>query len=326
MAKDISPPPVTKAEVVAWIAAWFKTENIKPEDQNDPAYGKAYAALTKYKAAYEAQKTEAAAKRPVDSSVAAGKAQEYMDALSGLVPGTVTETFPLRNVRGSKENMAAGAVATGIWRYGGGAATYSLNKLVDENQNVTSQDKHQPNDLGSVMSFLSSITDTTTRAVFLRGLQEYSFYSGKGKPSALALSGNGFQDADYAAVDTFLVEASRRGLTGLAFFPVMTQGMKTYSGSGDGSPAAFTSREDSAFALRSAAFKYLGRPLTDAEMQAAVQTIAKNERARTGSPGGEQPAQISTAAEIQVKKAAPQDAAEYGLNAAMQRLFATLGG
>lgn len=320
MAKENLPPPpvgAPEAEIEAWITQYLKG-NTNPTQSE---YADAWVELRKARKKDLDIKTEDRAKAPLTPSQRAAQYGEEVKVDIGDAPlvDPFARKLPIRTVTTSKANIDLGARAN---RPGGAGTTqYGGDKLVDENKNITSLLPYERNNVQEAYAFLSTFDDTVT---LVNILKKYNYYGNSG-PSAAAKGRTGFQSQDYTAVSTFLDKAGDEGLTGKAWLQKMQETMSMHTG-GSGTAAVFTSREDSALALRSAAFKYLGRALTSSEMDAAVQAIATNERARTGSSGGEQSATIGTAARLQVEKAAPAEAGQFTLGAAMDRLTKLMGG
>jgi len=328
MAKENLPPPpvgAPDAKIEAWITQYLKG-NTSPTSKE---YTAAWEALRKARAEDARDEDDEKTKIPLTPSQMADLFVEQKLADAGEVPlvDPFARKLPQRTVASTLANIKLGATSSGgkpreRGRPGGvGIAQYGGENLVDENGNITSLLPYERNNVQEAYAFLSTFDDTVT---LVNILKKYNYYGNSG-PSAAAKGRTGFQSQDYAAVSTFLDKAGDEGLTGKAWLQKMQETMAVNTG-GSGTAAVFTSREDSALALRSAAFKYLGRALTSSEMDAAVQAIATNERARTGSSGGEQSATIGTAARLQVEQAAPAEAGQFTLGAAMDRLTQLMGG
>jgi hypothetical protein len=232
--------------------------------------------------------------------------------------------IPQRKVLATQGNITAGAevAASSARKVEGGSefAYYSGQKLVDKNGNIARDPYSGTGD--AEMVFRMEALNGTLKS-FLSTLQAHGYY-GDGKPSSLAMSGNGFENADFNAIGTYLDQANRKGLTYDAYLPIVEASAGTYGGGGGG--GSYTSKEDLAVYLRNAGFKYLGRPMTKQEIDSAARRIQQEQMSRTSSSGGEETTSLTTAAMTAAQSAAPEEFAAYSLGAALDRIYARLGG
>ena len=231
---------------------------------------------------------------------------------------------PQRKVLATQANVTAGAevAASTARKVEGGSefAYYSGQKLVDKNGNIA-RDPYQGTGDAEMVLRMEAIKGTLKS--FLSTLQAHGYY-GDGKPSSLAMSGNGFENADFNAIGTYLDQANRKGLTYDAYLPIVEASAGTYGGGGGG--GSYTSKEDLAVYLRNAGFKYLGRPMTKQEIDSAARRIQQEQMSRTSASGGEETTSLTTAAMTAAQSAAPEEYAAYSLGAALDRIYARLGG
>ena len=248
------------------------------------------------------------------------------DTAASQLPAAQQAIMPTRQVLANAQNMgygATGAMSTARLTEGGSQLLdYSGQKLVDKNGNIV-RDPYSSSDVEFVFRDLSAQSNAKLKD-FLNVLHTHGYY-GSSKPSSLALAGNGYTDADNTAIGRFLEQANRKGLTYDAYLPMVAGSASTYDGSGGGSGGTFSSKEDISTYLMSAGFKYLGRPMTKEEIDAAVKRIQAEQLSRTSSSGGEQPTTLSTSAMLEAQKISPEEYASYSLGAALDRITATIG-
>jgi hypothetical protein len=206
-----------------------------------------------------------------------------------------------------------------------GTYNYSGMNLVDENGNIT-QSTNTDNTANSTSLLLfQQLKADNKLPQFLQALRESNHY-GSSNPSALALRGQGVEQKDLAAMDSFITSANLARYTPKAYLAVMEKNPGMYSGGvgGSGSSVAFPNEQDIARTIRQESFTVLGRPMTPAEIKLAVRSV-KQAYISAGGSGGEQAPSLQTAAETAVAKTAGEEAAVYGLGTALDRLFKSGG-
>lgn len=237
---------------------------------------------------------------------------------------TAVTGVPSRRVNINQTALDVGVAAASTARARRGESEYGYYegaKLVDSKGNIARDPYSGDQDVE--MLFREVGQNNVKLRSLLTTLQTHGYYSGS-KPSELAMSGNGFETKDFNAAALFLEQANRKGLTWDAYLPAVEASAGTYSGGGGG--GSFSSKEDIAVYLRSAGFKYLGRNLTKGEIDAAVKRIQQEQLSRTSSTGGEESTSLTTAAMGAAIGAAPEEYASYSLGAALDRIYAKLGG
>lgn len=251
-------------------------------------------------------------------------AKTYQES-QGATAVTTSQTFvPQRKVALTQENIAAGAsqaVSTARRVEGGSSVAYYSGDMLVNRDGIITRGPYSDNDAELVLREVS-LQGNTKLNEFLNTLSSHGYYQGN-KPSNLAKSGQGFANDDFSAVSMFLEQANRKGLTWDAYLPAVEASAGTYSGGGGG--GSYSSKEDIAVYLRSAGFKYLGRPMTKEEIDAAARRIQQEQLSRTSSSGGEETTALSTSAMLEAQKAAPEEYAAYSLGAALDRIYAKLG-
>ena len=251
----------------------------------------------------------------------AGFIDEYDLAQTG---GPIDRTqYKDRTVNISPGNIQAGAVIKGGNRTQDGRGSYSGSNLVDENRNVSPRGVYDTSLSGTDAAnvYYEIINKDKTGASiteFLETLRDYQYY-GDGKPSELAKSNGGVEAKDLNAIAAFLDRSNNNMVTWKAELINMKKGPKIGS-SGSGSAPSYSSKEDMASYLRSAAFSNLGRALTQQEMDTAIKNIRAGQVAASGAGGAMAPT-LASSSEAAVQTVAPGEAAAYGLGAALDILF-----
>ena len=236
-----------------------------------------------------------------------------------------TTKYKSRNVNNNPANIAAGATREGSVRRAA-LTKYTGSNLVDENRDVSRGmylTSGSDNDAANVYWEIVN-KDKTGSAIteFLSTLRDYGYY-GDGKPSELSTSKGGFEAKDINAIAGFLDRSNNSMLTWKAELIEMKKGPKVGSNS-SGTAPVYSSREDMASYLRSAAFKNLGRALTQQEMDNAIKGIRDGQVAASGA-GGVTATTLTSSSQQEVLAAAPGEAAAYGLGAALDILFKQQG-
>ena len=256
------------------------------------------------------------------------KTEEFAKAYQesqGATAVTTSQTFvPQRKVALTQENIAAGAsqaVSTARRVEGGSSVAYYSGDMLANRDGILTRGPYSDNDAELVLREVS-LQGNTKLNEFLNTLNSHGYYQSN-KPTNLARSGQGFANDDLNAVSLYLEQANRKGLTWDAYLPAVEASAGTYSGGGSG--GSYSSKEDIAVYLRSAGFKYLGRPMTKEEIDAAARRIQQEQLSRTSSSGGEETTALSTSAMLEAQKAAPEEYAAYSLGAALDRIYAKLG-
>jgi len=251
-------------------------------------------------------------------------AKTYQESQGATAVSTSQTFVPQRKVALTQENIAAGAsqaVSTARRVEGGSSVAYYSGDMLANRDGIITRGPYSDNDAELVLREVS-LQGNTKLNEFLNTLSSHGYYQGN-KPSNLAKSGQGFANDDFSAVSMFLEQANRKGLTWDAYLPAVEASAGTYSGGGGG--GSYSSKEDIAVYLRSAGFKYLGRPMTKEEIDAAARRIQQEQLSRTSSSGGEETTALSTSAMLEAQKAAPEEYAAYSLGAALDRIYAKLG-
>lgn len=326
---DTSTTPVDTTDYSGfneWLAKWKKDKDNKDKVITKSLLAKLY---QDYKKEKQSEQSKAQSKEQ-EAPLSPAEETQYVQELLGQdnqATGYVTsqETgVPQRKVLPTSANISAGAqTATSTARKvegGSEFAYYSGQKLVDKKGNIAREPYQGTADVEAVLR-LEGLNGSVKS--FLNTLYAHGYYSG-GKPSSLAMSGNGFENADFNAVGSFLDQANRKGLTYDAYMPIVEASAGTYGGTGTG--GSYTSKEDLAVYLRNAGFKYLGRPMTKQEIDLAAKRIQQEQMARTSASGGEETTSVTTAAMNAAQSAAPEEYAAYSLGAALDRIYARLGG
>ena len=261
------------------------------------------------------------------------QSQEFLDAFAEAdasnMPQVDKTKYKTRAVNLTSANLAAGAIKYGVnmARPGSGVGRYSGSNLIDENGNVASRGKYDTSVSGADASnvYYEIINkDKTGSAIteFLETLRNYQYY-GDSKPSELAKSRGGVEAKDLNAIAAFLDRSNNSMLTWKAELINMKK-VPPGPSSGSGTAPSYSSREDMASYLRSAAFSNLGRALTQQEMDNAIKNIRDGQVAASGA-GGATAATLASSSESAVLTAAPSEAAAYGLGAALDILFKKQG-
>ena len=270
---------------------------------------------------------------PLSPQEEQGQDKELLDAYNtaqaASVPQVDKTEYKTRAVNLTPANLAAGAIKYGVNMAlpGSGVGRYSGSNLIDESGNVASRGKYDTSVSGADASnvYYEIINKDKTGAAiteFLETLRNYQYY-GDGKPSELAKSKGGVEAKDLNAIAGFLDRSNNAMLTWKAELINMKKGPAVGS-SGSGTAPSYSSREDMASYLRSAAFKNLGRALTQQEMDTAIKNIRAGQVAASGA-GGVTAATLTNSSEAAVQTAAPGEAAAYGLGAALDILFKKQG-
>ncbi|ANH49352.1 hypothetical protein uvFWCGRAMDCOMC429_029 [Freshwater phage uvFW-CGR-AMD-COM-C429] len=257
------------------------------------------------------------------------QSQEFLDAFAEAdasnMPQVDKTKYKTRAVNLTPANLAAGAIKYGVNMAlpGSGVGRYSGSNLTDESGNVASRGIYDTSPSGSDAAnvYYEIINKDKTGAAiteFLETLRNYQYY-GDSKPSELAKSKGGVEAKDLNAIAAFLDRSNNSMLTWKAELINMKKGPAVGS-SGSGTAPSYSSREDMASYLRSAAFKNLGRALTQQEMDTAIKNIRAGQVAASGA-GGVTAATLTNSSEAAVQTAAPGEAAAYGLGAALDILF-----
>ena len=272
---------------------------------------------------------------PLSPQEEQGQDKELLDAYNtaqaASVPQVDKTQYKTRAVNLTPANLAAGAIKYGVNMAlpGSGFGRYSGSNLIDENGNVASRGKYDTSVSGADASnvYYEIINKDKTGAAiteFLETLRNYQYY-GDSKPSELAKSRGGVEAKDLNAIAAFLDRSNNSMLTWKAELINMKKGPAVgSSGSGSGAAPSYSSREDMASYLRSAAFSNLGRALTQQEMDNAIKNIRDSQVAASGA-GGATAATLTSSSESAVLTAAPSEAAAYGLGAALDILFKKQG-
>ena len=261
------------------------------------------------------------------------QSQEFLDAFAEAdasnMPQVDKTEYKTRAVNLTPANIAAGAIKYGVNMAlpGSGVGRYSGSNLVDENSNVSPRGVYDTSLSGTDAAnvYYEIINKDKTGASiteFLETLRDYQYY-GDGKPSELAKSNGGVEAKDLNAIAAFLDRSNNNMVTWKAELINMKKGPKIGS-SGSGSAPSYSSKEDMASYLRSAAFSNLGRALTQQEMDTAIKNIRAGQVAASGAGGAMAPT-LASSSEAAVQTAAPGEAAAYGLGAALDILFKSQG-
>jgi hypothetical protein len=269
---------------------------------------------------------EAKAELPLTPQEEKNQDTEMVGTYEAAQPGAnlVDKTqYRARTVNISPANAAAGAVIKGANRTQDGRGEYSGSNLVDESRDVANRGVYDLSPSGgdaAAVYWEIANGDKTGGAIneFLATLKNYKYY-GDGKPSDLANSRGGFEAKDINAIAGFLELSNNNMLTWKAQL-AQTKKVPPGPSSGSGTAPSYSSREDMASYLRSAAFKNLGRALTQQEMDTAIKNIRAGQVAASGA-GGVTAATLTSSSEAAVQTAAPGEAAAYGLGAALDILF-----
>ena len=261
------------------------------------------------------------------------QSQEFLDAWgeadASNMPQVDKTKYKTRAVNLTPANLAAGAIKYGVNMAlpGSGVGRYSGSNLVDENMDVSPRGVYDTGITGTDAAnvYYEIINKDKTGASiteFLETLRDYQYY-GDGKPSELAKSNGGVEAKDLNAIAAFLDRSNNNMVTWKAELINMKKGPKIGS-SGSGSAPSYSSKEDMASYLRSAAFSNLGRALTQQEMDTAIKNIRAGQVAASGAGGAMAPT-LASSSEAAVQTAAPGEAAAYGLGAALDILFKSQG-
>lgn len=191
---------------------------------------------------------------------------------------------------------------------------YSGHLLVD-GSGVVARNPYNPTK--EARAELTRIAGTAAGANLLNLLASRGFY-GKSQPSTTALQGTRFEQKDLQAMEDLLYYANSRGYT---WEPLVRELMIAPATQpvGGGVSVRVTSAEDLGVYLRDEAFRQLGRNLTKAELQQAIQNIQNQQRQRAS--GRQDAPSPSVAAKEQIGEVAPARAAAMGLGAAMSAMF-----
>ena len=257
------------------------------------------------------------------------QSQEFVDTFNTAdaanAPLVDKTKYKTRAVNLTSANLAAGAIKYGVNMAlpGSGVGRYSGSNLTDESGNVASRGIYDTTASGSDAAnvYYEIINKDKTGAAiteFLETLRNYQYY-GDGKPSELAKSKGGVEAKDLNAIAGFLDRSNNAMLTWKAELINMKK-LPPVGSSGGGTAPSYSSREDMASYLRSAAFSNLGRALTQQEMDTAIKNIRAGQVAASGA-GGVTAATLTNSSEAAVQTAAPGEAAAYGLGAALDILF-----
>jgi hypothetical protein len=205
-----------------------------------------------------------------------------------------------------------------------GTYNYSGMNLVDENGFIT-QSTNTDNTGNSVsMVLFQQMKADGKLPQFLQALKSSNHY-GDRNPSALALRGQGIEQSDLAAFDSFITSANLARYTPKAYLAIMEKNPGAYSGGGGGgSSVAFPNELDIARTIKQESFATLGRPMTPPEIKLAVRFV-KQAYVAAGGSGGEQAPSLQAAAETAVAKTSGEEAAVYGLGMALDSLFKNRG-
>jgi len=277
-----------------------------------------------------AEKQAQVALTPEEETAAAAElVKTYQDNLNATVPQVDKTEYKTRAVNLTPANLAAGAIKYGVNMAlpGSGFGRYSGSNLTDENGDVTSRGIYDTSASGADAAnvYYEIINKDKTGAAiteFLETLKDYQYY-GDSKPSELAKSKGGVEAKDLNAIAGFLDRSNNNMVTWKAELINMKKGPKIGS-SGSGTAPSYSSREDMASYLRSAAFSTLGRALTQQEMDTAIKNIRAGQVAASGTGGAMAPT-LASSSEAAVQAAAPGEAAAYGLGAALDILFKKQG-
>lgn len=205
-----------------------------------------------------------------------------------------------------------------------GTYNYSGMNLVDENGNITQSTNTDNTGNSTSMLLFQQMKADNKLPQFLQALRTSNHY-GSSTPSALALRGQGVEQKDLAAMDSFITSANLARYTPKGYLAIMEKNPGAYSGGGgSGSSVAFPNEQDIARTIRQESFTVLGRPMTPPEIRLAVRSV-KQAYISAGGSGGEQAPSLQTAAETAVAKTAGEEAAVYGLGTALDRLFKSGG-
>jgi len=210
---------------------------------------------------------------------------------------------------------------------GGTRWVYVGEDLVDENNNLQPKYTGTSEDIYREYFKLNNDAD---RAQLFQTMERLGYYqyTAQGKPSQLALRGDGLTNTDESVMRDFMLQlANNKGRTMKAIVNLYTTGaMKFPAGlAGGGRTVSVVSREDAAKQTGTAFFELLGRAATPAEIKIAVQAIQDMDRQRQLS-NVENPSTLGVAAEQQAKKAAPGEYGAYSAGKAINQIFSLLGG
>ena len=284
-----------------------------------------------YKEEVAGKNSDAAGKKadaPLSPQEEKTQSQEFVDTFNTQVaanaPVVDKTKYKTRAVNLTSANLAAGAIKYGVNMAlpGSGVGRYSGSNLTDESGNVASRGIYDTTNSSDAANVYYEIInkDKTGAAIteFLETLRNYKYY-GDGKPSDLAKSKGGVEAKDLNAIAGFLDRSNNAMLTWKAELINMKK-VPPGPSSGSGTAPSYSSREDMASYLRSAAFSNLGRALTQQEMDTAIKNIRAGQVAASGA-GGVTAATLTNSSEAAVQAAAPGEAAAYGLGAALDILF-----
>jgi hypothetical protein len=210
---------------------------------------------------------------------------------------------------------------------GGTRWVYVGENLVDEN-NVL-----QPKYTGSsedIYKEFFRLKNDADRSQLFQTMERLGYYqnTAQGKPSPMALQGDGLTNTDEAAMRDFMLQlANNKGRTMKALVNLYATGaMKFPTGlAGGGRTVSVVSREDAAKQTGNAFFELLGRAATPAEVKIAVQAIQDMDRKRQLS-NVENPTTLGVAAEQQAMQASPGEFGAYSAGKAINQIFSLLGG
>ena len=210
---------------------------------------------------------------------------------------------------------------------GGTRWVYVGEDLVDEN-NVL-----QPKYTGSsedIYREFFRLNNDADRSQLFQTMERLGYYqnTAQGKPSPMALQGDGLTNTDEAAMRDFMLQlANNKGRTMKALVNLYATGaMKFPTGlAGGGRTVSVVSREDAAKQTGNAFFELLGRAATPAEVKIAVQAIQDMDRKRQLS-NVENPTTLGVAAEQQAMQASPGEFGAYSAGKAINQIFSLLGG
>ena len=205
-----------------------------------------------------------------------------------------------------------------------GTYNYSGMNLVDENGNITQSNNTLNSDNSAGTLLFQQLKAEGRLPQFLQALKSSNHY-GNRNPSPLALKGQGVDDSDLAAIDSFITSANLARYTPKGYLAIMEKNPGAYSGGGgSGSSVAFPNELDIARTIKQESFATLGRPMTPSEIKLAVRFV-KQAYVSAGGSGGEQAPSLQAAAETAVAKTSGEEAAVYGLGMALDSLFKNRG-